>query len=116
MLRSGLWILIIALALYVVHESYEDSPVAEFVPLDVLQKGIALGGVLIAAGLVFKLLEKGARVVVRNRCQVCRTAIPEGAIYCRAHLRALLAEEDEKTHMTKVRRTDPDVTRARRKS
>lgn len=103
-LRLGLWILVIVIALYVVHESFEESPVAEYVPMAMLQKAMVLGGVLLALGIVLRVFEKGAKAVVKNRCAVCRTPIPAGAIYCRAHLRAVLHEEDERTHMTKLRR------------
>ena len=104
-LRLGLWILIIVLALYVIHESFEDSPVAEFVPTSMMQKALILGVLLIGAGIVLKMFAKTAKVVTKNRCVVCRTPIPSGAIYCRAHLRNILHDEDDKTHMTKIRRT-----------
>ena len=104
-LRLGLWILIVVLALYVIHESFEDSTVAEYVPLAMMQKALALGALLIVAGLVLRLFEKGARVVTKSRCVVCRTQIPSGAIYCREHLRNILHDEDDKTHMTRIRRT-----------
>jgi hypothetical protein len=103
LLRLGLWILVIILALYVVHESFEDSPVAELVPLEMLQKALAVGGLLIVAGVVVRLLEKGSRKVVRNHCAVCRTVIPPGALYCREHLRRILHDEDERTHVTRIR-------------
>lgn len=103
-LRLGLWILVIVIALYVVHESFEESPVAEYVPMAMLQKTMILGGALLVFGIVLRVFEKGAKAVVKNRCAVCRTPIPSGAIYCRAHLRAVLHDEDERTHMTKLRR------------
>ncbi|HKO55049.1 MAG TPA: hypothetical protein VJ276_04165 [Thermoanaerobaculia bacterium] len=103
LLRLGLWILVIILALYVVHESFEDSPVAELVPLEMLQKAFIVGGVLLIAGLAFRFLEKGSRKVVKNRCAVCRTPIPHGALYCREHLRRILHDEDDRTHVTRLR-------------
>lgn len=103
-LRLGLWILIIVLALYVIHESFEDSPVAEMVPVDLMTKALALGAVLIVGGIILRMFEKGATKVKKNRCAVCRTPIPPGAIYCRQHLRNILHDEDEKTHMTRLRR------------
>ncbi len=103
-LRLGLWIIVIVLAMYVIHESFEDSPVAEYVPTGLLSKGLVCGGMLLIAGMVLRVMEKGARAVTKNRCSVCRTAIPAGAIYCRQHLRTILHEEDERTHMTRVRR------------
>jgi len=104
LLRLGLWILIIVLALYVIHESFEDSPVAEYIPINMMSKALALGAILLVAGIVLRLFEKGAKAVVKNRCRVCRTPIPSGALYCRQHLRTILHDEDEKTHMTRLRR------------
>jgi|ERR1051326_152833 hypothetical protein len=104
LLRLGLWILVIVLALYVIHESFEDSPVAEYIPVALMSKALALGAILLVAGIVLRVFEKGARAVVKNRCKVCRTPIPSGALYCRQHLRTILHDEDEKTHMTRLRR------------
>ncbi len=104
LLRLGLWILVITLALYVIQQTFENSPVAEYVPMKMLQHASVVGALLLVAGIVLRMFEKGAKAVVKNRCAVCRTAIPPGAIYCRAHLRAVLHEEDERTHMTKSRR------------
>jgi hypothetical protein len=104
LLRLGLWILVIVLALYVIHESFEDQPVAEYIPINMMGKALVVGAILLVAGIVLRIFEKGAKAVVKNRCRVCRTPIPSGAIYCRAHLRTILHEEDEKTHMTRLRR------------
>lgn len=104
LLRLGLWILIIVLALYVVHESYENSPIAEYVPPELMQKALLVGGAAVVAGIILRIFEKGAKVVTKNRCAVCHTVIPSGAIYCRAHLRRILYEEDDRTHMTRVRK------------
>lgn len=101
LLRLGLWTLIIVLSLYVIHESFEDSPVAEYIPGQMLQHALAVGGLLLGAGFVLRMFEKGARAVNKNRCRVCRTAIPSGAIYCREHLRTILYEEDDRTHHTR---------------
>jgi hypothetical protein len=104
LLRLGLWIVIIVLALYVVHETYENSPISDIVSMELMQKALMVGGAAIALGFVLRLFEKGTRAVVKNRCAVCRTVIPPGAIYCRAHLRNILHEEDDRTHMTHIRR------------
>ncbi len=105
LLRLGLWTLVIVMALYVIHESFEDSPIAEYIPAQMMTKALAVGALLIIAGMVLRLFEKGARAVAKNRCRVCRAPIPSGALYCRAHLRNILHDEDEKTHMTRIRRT-----------
>ncbi|HYH10386.1 MAG TPA: hypothetical protein VEK11_25300 [Thermoanaerobaculia bacterium] len=104
LLRLGLWTLILVLALYVLATTYSEEPWTELIPMAMLQQALVVAGLLIVAGLVFRILGIGAAAVSKNRCRVCRTPIPQGAIYCRAHLRSILAEEDEKTHMTRVRR------------
>ncbi|MEO8032843.1 MAG: hypothetical protein ABI837_00280 [Acidobacteriota bacterium] len=104
LLRAGLWILIIVLALYVLHESFEGLPVGEFFETGLMQKALTVGVLLFVAGLVTRMFEKGAKVVTKNRCSVCRTPVAPGAIYCRQHLRSVLHSEDEKTHMTHIRR------------
>jgi predicted nucleic acid-binding Zn ribbon protein len=103
LLRLGLWILILVLALYVVHETYSDQHWAEMIPMPMLQQALALSIVLIVAGIVTRLLGVGVKAVNKNRCRVCKTVIPSGALFCRAHLRTILHEEDDKTHMTRVR-------------
>ena len=104
LLRLGLWILILVLALYVIDASYPDEPFSDLIQPAMLQQVLVLAGALIVAGLVARVVGKGAKAVTKNRCKVCRTPIAPGAMYCRAHLRAILSDEDEKTHMTRVRR------------
>lgn len=104
LLRLGLWVLVLAVAAYVIHESYEESSIVEMIPMAALQKVLVLGGLLVVAGLAVRMFEKGTRVVAKNRCRVCRTVIPSGAIYCRAHLRTILYDEDDKTHHTRIRK------------
>jgi hypothetical protein len=105
LLRLGLWTVILVLGLFVLVTTYPDEPFAELIPMKMLQQALTLGGVLVVAGIVMRILGKGAQVVtVKNRCRVCRRPINVGAIYCREHLRSILAEEDEKTHVTRIRR------------
>lgn len=103
LLRLGLWITLAVVALYVLHETYAGTHLEEYFSTPLLQKALALGVVLIVAGIIARVIEKGAKKVIKNRCVICKTAIPPGAIYCRAHLRNVLAREDERTHMTKTR-------------
>jgi hypothetical protein len=107
LLRLGLWTVILVLATYVFRESMAEQKIAELIPSQMLTQALIVGGALIVVGVIARLLGKGAKVVGKNRCAVCRTPITTGAIYCRAHLRAILHEEDEKTHMTRVRRPSP---------
>ena len=104
LLRLGLWIIIIVLALYVVHETYENSPISDIVSMDLMQKALIVGAAAVALGFVLRIFEKGTKVVAKNRCRVCRAPIPSGAIYCRAHLRTILHEEDDRTHLGRQRR------------
>jgi hypothetical protein len=104
LLRLGLWVILLAIAAYVIHETFSDQDIAELIPVAVMQKALALGAILVVAGLVMRLLEKGAGVVGKNRCVICKAPIPSGAIYCRAHLRDVLHREEDRTHMTHTRR------------
>lgn len=103
-LRLGLWILILILALYVLTAAYPDQEFAQLIEPRMLQQALILSGVLIVAGIILRLAGKGAKAVTKTRCQVCRAPVASGAMYCRAHLREILHNEDEKTHMTRVRR------------
>lgn len=105
LLRLGLWTLILVLALYVLAETYAEAPWSEMIPRPMLGQALAVSLVVTLAGVVLRILGKGADVVRKNRCRVCRTTIPNGAMYCREHLRNILHEEDEKTHMTRTRRS-----------
>lgn len=105
LLRGGLWTVILVLAAWVMHESFEEMPAAEFFAPAMLQKALVLGGLLIVGGIVLRMFEKTAKVVTQNRCAVCRKPIAKGAIYCREHLRNVLHQEDERTHMTRIRRS-----------
>jgi predicted nucleic acid-binding Zn ribbon protein len=104
LLRLGLWTTLIVIVLYVLHETYEGMPAADFFAAPMLTKALVVGLLLIAAGIVARVLEKGAKVVGKNRCSVCRAPVPQDAIPCRAHLRNVLSREDDRTHMTRIRR------------
>ncbi|MDP9361811.1 MAG: hypothetical protein M3P29_10200 [Acidobacteriota bacterium] len=104
LLRLGLWIVLLVVVLYVLQQTYEEAPFVDFFAPAMLQKALALGGLLVMAGIVMRLLERGAKVIVKNRCIVCKTPIERGAIYCRQHLREVLSREDDRTHMTRMRK------------
>lgn len=104
LLRLGLWTVILVLVLFVLASTYPDETWAEMIPMPMLQQALTLAVFVVAAGIVMRILGKGAKVVtVRNRCRTCRKPIPVGGLYCREHLRSILAEEDEKTHVTRIR-------------
>jgi uncharacterized protein (UPF0333 family) len=104
LLRVGLWVVFIVIVLYVLQQTFEEGPLAEYVTTPMLQKALALGIVAAVAGAAMRMLEKGAKVVVKNRCVVCKTPVPRGAIYCRAHLRSVLHKEEDRSHVTHTRR------------
>lgn len=103
LLRLGLWIAIVVLAAYVITESFEESTIAEMIPMHLMTKVLGLAAVLAIAGVIAKLFEKTKERVSRNRCRVCGTPVSSGAIYCRNHLRKVLELEDRKTHNTRIR-------------
>lgn len=103
-LRLGLWTILVVVAAYVLHETFAETPVGEYFSTSTLQKGLAIGILLVIVGVVMRMLEKGAKVVHKNRCVICKTPVPAGAIYCRAHLRSVLHREEDRTHMTNPRR------------
>ena len=103
-LRLGLWTIILVLVVFVLATAYPDQSFAELISTNMLQHTLIVGGVLIVAGLVLRVFHKDPSGAKKNRCRVCRTPIAAGAMYCREHLRAILSEEDEKTHATRVRR------------
>jgi predicted transporter len=104
LLRLGLWVTLLAIVAYVIHETFSEQEIVEFIPAAMMQKAIVLGAILVGAGLVARVFEKGTKAVAKNRCAVCKTPIPHGAIYCRAHLRAVLHQEEDLTHTTGTRR------------
>jgi predicted nucleic acid-binding Zn ribbon protein len=103
-LRLGLWIILLVVVLYVLQQTYEDAPFADYFAPAMLEKALTLGGLLVVAGIVIRILERGAKVVTKNRCIVCRTPIDHGAIYCRQHLRSILHREEDRTHRTRLRK------------
>lgn len=104
LLRLGLWTVILVLVLYVLATTYPDEAWAEMIPMAMLQQALTLGIAVVGIGIVMRVLGKGAKVVAtKNRCQICRRPIASGALYCRQHLRSIIEEEDEKTHVTRIR-------------
>jgi predicted nucleic acid-binding Zn ribbon protein len=101
LLRLGLWIILLVIALYVLHDTFADSPIGELVAPKLMREALALGGILIVAGFVAQFASKAIKPVTRSRCKVCRTPVPKGAIYCREHLRSVLYTEDDRLHRTR---------------
>jgi hypothetical protein len=104
LLRLGLWIILLVVILYVLQQTYEEAPFVDYFAPAMLEKALVLGGILVVAGIATRFLERGAKVISKSRCIVCKTPVDKGAIYCREHLRSVLRREDERTHMTRVRK------------
>lgn len=95
LLRFGLWTVLIVLAGYVLRETFADAPFAEFLTDSLLQNAGTVGLLLIAAGFVMRILERVWKKTVVRRCANCRQPVMHGELYCREHLRQVLAREDE---------------------
>lgn len=104
-LRLGVWILIIALALFAIDTSFTNSPLAGMISTDLLTYVLIFAGALIVIGVIVRIFGKpaGKAALGKNKCRVCGTAVPQGAIYCRPHLRGVLEREDRRTHNTQIR-------------
>lgn len=98
LLRTGLWIVLISFALYVVHESYPDTALGAFTSSDMLMKGAVVGVIAGLAGFIMSFFRKRDPKPARGRCSVCRRPIIKGEIYCREHLRRIIEDEHDKTH------------------
>ncbi|HYK05683.1 MAG TPA: hypothetical protein VE974_28295 [Thermoanaerobaculia bacterium] len=104
LLRLGLWTLILVLTLYVLATTYAEQSWAELIPMTMLQQVLVVAAAVLVLGIVVRIFDKGKKVVTKNRCRTCRTPVAPGALFCREHLRTILHAEDDKTHMTRVRR------------
>ncbi|HEX8155659.1 MAG TPA: hypothetical protein VF698_21175 [Thermoanaerobaculia bacterium] len=103
LLRFGMWLIVLVFAAYTLTDAVPELNIGDYLDAPTLGKLLALAVLLVIIGIVLRIFEKGAKAVAKNRCQVCRTPIPPGAIYCRAHLRNILHEEDDRTHLTRIR-------------
>lgn len=105
LLRFGLYLLVLSLALYVIDSSMANSPIAELMNTNMLQYFFIASAAMIVAGIVLRVVSPAATKVLQksNRCRVCDTVIPAGQIYCRPHLRGMLEREDRKTHNSRIR-------------
>lgn len=103
LLRLGLWLVILVLALYVFVITFPEAPFVPYLPMWALGQALAVAAALVVASFIARVLGKGAKVVTKNRCRVCRTPIATGAMYCREHLRSILSDEDDRVHQTRTR-------------
>jgi|SRR5687767_12174128 hypothetical protein len=99
----GLWTLVLIMALFVIRESYADNPIADMIPQRMLEQAMIVAAIAVVAGVALRAFEKTSNVIAKSksRCQVCNKQVPQGAIYCREHLRSMLEREDQRTHSTR---------------
>lgn len=99
LLRFGLYLVVIVLAVFIARDNFQ--PLQAYVNDQLLQHTLLAAAAMVVLGVILRMFEKTAKVVNKNRCAVCKTPIPPGAIYCRAHLRSILSDEDDRTHRTR---------------
>lgn len=103
LLRLGLWTTFLIIVAYVIRATYAEAPLSQYVSDDLLYKMLIVSVLVVIAGVIVRVLEKGSKAVVKNRCRVCQAPVPHGAIYCRAHLRSVLHDEEDRTHSSRRR-------------
>lgn len=95
LLRLGLWLTLIAFAMYLAHDAFPGSPIAQLVPNDVLGWILIAGVALVGGGIVIWILELIAgKALRRSFCLTCHRKVPFGDLYCREHLRAAVDAAD----------------------
>lgn len=100
LLRTGLIIIALVLALFIARDVLSDIPAMALITPALLAQAGAVGLVLAAAGLIMRPFEKVA-AHSKKKCVVCRKPVFGKEMYCREHLRVMLEEEDERTHGTR---------------
>jgi hypothetical protein len=103
LLRFGLWIILIALCGYVLRETLEDAPFIAWMTDEVVKNAGMLGFALVVGGFIMRIIEGIWKKTVVKRCASCRHPVMHGELYCRAHLREVLAREDENNRRTRLR-------------
>lgn len=103
LLRLGLWTVLIVLAMYVLRETFADTPQAELANDEILQRVGGIGLLLIAGAAVMAVIEKLSGNVRLRRCAKCSQRVARGEIYCRRHLREVLDFQDEMSRRSRYR-------------
>lgn len=102
LLRTGLWIILITLALYVMRDAGAGDLIK---PWFLRYAAIAGGGVLLA-GVIVSIIENiHDRALRQSKCLVCRRPVSRGEFYCRQHLRKILEEDHDRTHSSRLPKT-----------
>jgi hypothetical protein len=106
LLRLGLWIILITLAMYVIRDAFSESSAYEMIQPWFLRDAAIAGAGIIAAGIVASILENMRdKATSQSSCLVCRRPVPRGEFYCRQHLKKILEEEHDRTHGSRLHKT-----------
>jgi hypothetical protein len=104
LIRTGLWLEIAILVTFIIRERLAESAFARSVTPGLLGNLMIIGALLIVAGFILSFFGRAAKVIEGSHCAVCRRRIRPGDIYCREHLRGVIAEEEEKLRRSVERR------------
>lgn len=99
LIRIGLWLVLIVLALALLREGLLD-PAGDLAVASgpLIEKGLLLGAGLTVAGVILWLIQKLLGSTPKGRCAKCRRPVPKGDIYCRVHLREIVYDEEDRGH------------------
>lgn len=99
LIRTGLWLVLIVLALALLREGLLDpASDVSIASGPLIEKGLVLGAGLTVAGAFLWLIQKLLGSSPKGRCAECRRPVPKGDIYCRLHLRQIVYDEDDRGH------------------
>ncbi|MGH9456939.1 MAG: hypothetical protein ACRD2J_04790 [Thermoanaerobaculia bacterium] len=99
LIRFGLYTILLMLALFILNEQVE-LPRAELITNELLaQMGFAGFG-LVVLGAITAVFEKTQKKGRKGRCVICKKPILVGDMYCREHLRQVIADEQDRIHAT----------------
>lgn len=92
--------MIVTIIAFIFDSHFDETPLGQLITPALLQDMLMFSGALIVIGIVLAIVDKTTHRVAagKNRCRVCGTSVPHGAIYCRQHLRSVLEAEDRRTH------------------
>jgi hypothetical protein len=96
LIKAGLWILAVSVAVVLVAEAILPetgenlSRLAKF--------GLLGGAAMTVLGLILAVLGRGASALFRRRCVRCGKPVARGATYCPDHLKESVEQARDKAH------------------
>jgi len=101
LIRLSLWALFGVLGIALLREIFDSSPLGAL-PSVIFQRAFIGAGILLGLGVALLAVEK-LFGTPSGRCVTCRARVTAGEFYCKAHLREILEEEDNREHKTGLR-------------